>query len=182
MKITPTEIPEVLLIEPQVYADERGFFMETFQVRNYAEAGLAASFVQDNLSGSRGGVLRGLHYQMRQPQGKLVSVLVGEVFDVAVDLRRSSPTFGRWVGAHLSAQDRRQIWVPPGFGHGFLVLSAWAELAYKASDFYSPGWERTIRWDDPTLAIRWPLAAGQQPLLSPKDAQGCLLADADLFD
>ena len=182
MKFTPTAIPDVVLIEPQVFRDERGFFLETFQVRHYAEAGIRAPLVQDNLSGSKGGVLRGLHYQVRQPQGKLVSVLVGKVFDVAVDLRRSSPTFGRWVGAYLSAEDRRQMWLPPGFAHGFYVVSTWAEVAYKVTDFYSPEGERTLRWDDPALGIDWPLAAQGGPILSAKDARGKLLADAELFD
>jgi dTDP-4-dehydrorhamnose 3,5-epimerase len=182
MEIRPTAIPEVLLIEPKLFPDERGFFLETYQSHKYAAAGIPAAMVQDNLSGSRGGVLRGLHYQIRQPQGKLVSVVAGQVFDVAVDLRRSSPTFGRWVGALLSAEDRRQLWVPAGFAHGFYVVSPWAEVAYKVTDFYSPQHERTLRWDDPTVNVHWPLAGQGPPLLSPKDAQGRLLHEAELFD
>jgi dTDP-4-dehydrorhamnose 3,5-epimerase len=182
MKCLPLAIPDVLLIEPTVFRDERGFFLETFQARKYAELGIPAGMVQDNYSGSVKGVLRGLHYQIRQPQGKLVSVVAGEVFEVAVDLRRSSPTFGKWVGTRLAAEDRRQLWVPVGFAHGFYVLGAWAEVTYKVTDFYSPEWERTLIWDDPDVAIDWPLAAGAKPLLSPKDARGCRLKDAELFD
>src|SRR5437763_383586 len=143
MRAVPAAVPDVLLIEPRVFPDDRGHFLETFQARKYAEAGVGGPMVQDNLSGSRKGVLRGLHYQVRQPQGKLVSVLVGKVVAVAVALRRSSPTFGKWVGEYLSAADRRQMWVPAGFAHGFYVVSDWAEVAYKVTDFYSPEWERT---------------------------------------
>jgi dTDP-4-dehydrorhamnose 3,5-epimerase len=182
MQTLPTAVPDVLLIEPKVYADDRGYFLETYQADRYARLGVAGPFVQDNLSGSRGGVLRGLHYQLRHAQGKLVSVLVGKVFDVAVDLRRSSPTFGKWAGAYLSAEDRRQMWVPPGFAHGFYVVSDWAEVAYKVTDVYSPEWERTLRWDDPAVGVAWPLAGGAPPALSPKDARGKPLAEADLFD
>jgi dTDP-4-dehydrorhamnose 3,5-epimerase len=181
MQITPTEIPEVLLIEPKLFQDERGFFLETFQTRKYAAAGITSPMVQDNHSGSRRGVLRGLHYQIRNPQGKLVRVVAGEVFDVAVDLRRSSPTFGRWVGAALSAQNHHQLWVPPGFAHGFYVVSEWAELVYKVTDFYDPESERTLIWNDPQVGIRWPLLDGREPLLSAKDAQGLTLAKAELF-
>ncbi len=181
MQITPTAIPEVLLIEPKVFQDERGFFLETFQARKYTAAGIHLAIVQDNHSGSRRGVLRGLHYQIHKPQGKLVSVLAGEVFDVAVDVRRSSPTFGRWVGVTLSARDRRQVWVPAGFAHGFYVLSDWAEISYKVTDYYDPSSERTLLWDDPQVAIRWPLLDGRKPLLSPKDAQGLPLSQAELF-
>ncbi len=181
MEIRPTAIPDVLLIEPKVFGDERGFFLETFQTRKYAAAGITAAVVQDNLSGSHGGVLRGLHYQIRQPQGKLVSVVAGAIFDVAVDLRRSSPTFGKWVGTLLSAENRLQMWIPVGFAHGFYVVSDWAEVAYKVTDFYSPQWERTLRWDDPTVNVQWPLAGGEPPTLSAKDRQGLLLADAELF-
>jgi dTDP-4-dehydrorhamnose 3,5-epimerase len=182
MKFTRTAIPEVVLIEPAVFADDRGFFLETFQARKYAEAGVLAPMVQDNQSGSRGGVLRGLHYQVCRPQGKLVSVLAGVIFDVAVDLRRSSPTFGKWVGASLSAEDRRQLWVPPGFAHGFYVVSPWAEVAYKVTDYYHPKLERTVRWDDRTLNIEWPLTGGRQPTLSHKDARGRPLTEAELYD
>jgi dTDP-4-dehydrorhamnose 3,5-epimerase len=182
MQVLPTALAGVLVLEPKVFADERGFFLETFQARKFTAAGLPAEFVQDNLSGSKAGVLRGLHYQIRQPQGKLISVLAGTVFDVAVDLRRSSATFGKWVGVTLSAKNRRQLWVPLGFAHGFYVVSEWADVLYKVTDFYSPEGERTVRWDDPTLNIAWPLADGTPPLLSPKDARGKFLAEADLFD
>ncbi|NLG98079.1 MAG: dTDP-4-dehydrorhamnose 3,5-epimerase [Chloroflexi bacterium] len=182
MKFTPTEIPDVVLIEPRVFSDSRGFFMETYQARLFAEAGIQANFVQDNQSGSQKGTLRGLHYQIRHTQGKLLRVLVGSVFDVAVDLRRSSPTFGKWVGKYLSAEDKRQLWIPPGFAHGFYVLSDWAEIAYKVTDFYAPEWERTLLWNDPRLAIDWPLICGQQPVLSAKDEQGVLFENAELFD
>jgi dTDP-4-dehydrorhamnose 3,5-epimerase len=182
MKVTPTAIPDVLVVEPRVFTDDRGFFLESYNERKYAAAGIRGPMVQDNHSGSRQGVLRGLHYQIRQPQHKLVGVVAGEVFDVAVDIRRSSPTFGRWVGVTLSAQDRRQLWVPAGFAHGFYVLSEWAEVLYKVNDFYNPEGERTLIWNDPRLAIAWPLVNGQPPLLSPKDALGLPLDAAELFD
>ncbi|MHB1385398.1 MAG: dTDP-4-dehydrorhamnose 3,5-epimerase, partial [Bellilinea sp.] len=178
----PTDIPDLLLIEPKVYRDERGFFMETYQQRLFVEAGLPDNFVQDNHSGSHKGILRGLHYQVTQPQGKLVRVVVGEVFDVAVDLRKSSPTFGRWVGARLSAENKRIFWIPPGFGHGYYVLSDWAEFVYKATAFYAPEFERTILWNDPQIGIEWPLLDGNAPLLSSKDAAGKLLSQAQVFD
>jgi dTDP-4-dehydrorhamnose 3,5-epimerase len=181
MQFTPTAIPDVVVIEPRVLTDERGFFLETFQARKYAPAGVTAPMVQDNHSGSRRGVLRGLHYQIRYPQGKLVSVLFGEVFDVAVDLRRSSPTFGRWVGLTLTAKDRKQVWAPPGFAHGFYVLSEWAEVCYKVTDFYNPEYERTLLWNDPAVGVRWPLAEGEGPVLSPKDAMGLPLSRAEVF-
>jgi dTDP-4-dehydrorhamnose 3,5-epimerase len=182
MQITPTTLPDVYLIEPKVFGDERGFFMETYQAQIFTEAGLPTSFVQDNHSRSRQGTLRGLHYQIRQAQGKLVRVIIGEVFDVAVDIRRSSPTFGHWVGTYLSAQNKKQLWVPPGFAHGIYVTSNWAELLYKATDFYAPEWERAIRWDDPDLAIDWPLDGGQPPILSARDSQGKTLREAEIFD
>jgi len=181
MQITPTAIPDVVLIEPKVFQDDRGFFLETFQAQKYTAAGITQPLVQDNHSGSRQGVLRGLHYQIHKPQGKLVSAVVGEVFDVAVDLRRSSPTFGRWVGVTLSAQNHRQLWVPAGFAHGFYVTSDWAEIVYKVTDFYDPKSERTLVWNDPQVGITWPLQDGKPPLLSPKDAQGLPLAKAELF-
>ena len=181
MKITPTAIPDVLLIEPQVFGDARGFFMETWHERRFAEAGLDLHFVQDNHSRSVRGTLRGLHYQLRQPQGKLVRVVAGEVFDVAVDLRRGSPTFGRWAGEVLSAQDHRMLWVPPGFAHGFLVLSDSADLLYKCTDFYAPEHDRGIRWDDPDLAVAWPLEPGVRPLLSGKDAAAPLFRDSECY-
>lgn len=182
MKFTPTAISDVLLIEPKVFEDQRGFFMETFRASYFAEAGIPPQFVQDNHSGSRRGALRGLHYQIRQAQGKLIRVVAGEVFDVAVDLRRSSPTFGKWEGAILSADNRLQIWIPPGFAHGFYVLSEWAEVVYKATDYYAPQWERTLLWNDPDVGIAWPMRTGDIPSVSAKDAQGRKLDEADLYD
>jgi dTDP-4-dehydrorhamnose 3,5-epimerase len=182
MRIVATTIPGVVVIEPKVFEDQRGFFFETFQARKYAEAGVPANLVQDNHSGSHGGVLRGLHYQIRRPQGKLVSVVAGTIFDVAVDLRRSSPTFGKWTGVLLSSQERRQLWIPPGFAHGFYVVSRWAEVSYKVTEFYNPELERTLRWNDPALGIAWPLEPGKTPTLSPRDAQAPLLAQAELFE
>jgi len=181
MQMTPTAIPEVVMIEPKLFQDDRGFFLETFQANKYKAAGITLPMVQDNHSGSRQGVLRGLHYQIHKPQGKLVSVIAGEVFDVAVDLRRSSPTFGRWVGVTLSADNHRQLWVPIGFAHGFYVLSEWAEVIYKVTDFYDPSSERTLIWNDPEVGVHWPLQVGRTPLLSPKDAQGLPLSKAELF-
>ncbi|HQS29789.1 MAG TPA: dTDP-4-dehydrorhamnose 3,5-epimerase [Halothiobacillus sp.] len=171
MKVTPTKIPDVLILEPEVFGDERGFFMESFNARKFAEAtGLDVQFVQDNHSRSAKGVLRGLHYQLQQPQGKLVRVVRGAVFDVAVDIRKHSATFGQWVGVELSAENHRQLWVPAGFAHGFLVLSETADFLYKTTDYYAPGHERCIRWDDPTIGIEWPINV--PPALSGKDAQG----------
>jgi dTDP-4-dehydrorhamnose 3,5-epimerase len=182
MLITPTNITDVLLIEPQVFGDARGFFMETFQAKIFAEAGLPTMFVQDNQSRSRQNTLRGLHYQIKHVQGKLVRVILGEVYDVAVDIRRSSATFGQWVGTTLSAHNKLQLWVPPGFAHGIYVTSEWAEVLYKTTDFYAPDAERTIRWNDPGLGIVWPLIEGQPPILSAKDAQGKTLHEAEIFD
>ncbi len=182
MQFIPTAIPEVLSIEPRVFQDDRGFFLETYQSQKYAVAGIAQPMVQDNHSGSRQGVLRGLHYQIHNPQGKLVRVVVGEIFDVAVDLRRSSPTFGQWVGVTLSAKNHRQLWIPAGFAHGFYTVSEWAEIVYKVTDYYDPKSERTVMWNDPQIGIRWPLRDGVPPLLSPKDAQGLPLAKADSFE
>ncbi|HEX6635290.1 MAG TPA: dTDP-4-dehydrorhamnose 3,5-epimerase [Usitatibacter sp.] len=180
MKAIPTAIPEVVVIEPRVFGDARGFFFESWNRRAFAQiAGRDWEFVQDNHSGSARHVLRGLHYQVRQPQGKLVRVVAGEVFDVAVDLRRSSPTFGRWVGERLSARNRRMMWVPPGFAHGFLVLSETAEFLYKTTDYYAPEHERTLLWNDPAIGIGWPLEG--EPLLKPKDAAGTPLAQAETF-
>ncbi|MDY6827983.1 MAG: dTDP-4-dehydrorhamnose 3,5-epimerase [Pseudomonadota bacterium] len=181
MKVAPTRLPEVLLIEPQVFGDDRGFFMETWQRRKFADAGIDLDFVQDNHSRSVQGVLRGLHYQLLQPQGKLVRVTLGEVFDVAVDLRRSSPRFGEWVGVTLSAATKQMLWVPPGFAHGFYVLSDVAEFQYKCSDYYAPEHERSLRWNDPDLAIDWPLVAGAAPALSSKDAEGHWLVNAEVY-
>ncbi|WP_312245558.1 dTDP-4-dehydrorhamnose 3,5-epimerase [Stutzerimonas nitrititolerans] len=180
MKSTRLAIPDVVLFEPRVFGDERGFFYESFNQRQFEEAiGRTATFVQDNHSRSAKNVLRGLHYQIQQPQGKLVRVVQGEVFDVAVDIRRSSPTFGQWVGAHLSADNRHQLWVPEGFAHGFVVLSDTAEFLYKTTDYYAPEYERCIAWDDSDLAIDWPM--DQAPALSAKDAQGRALGDAEVF-
>ncbi len=172
MNIVKTSIPEVLIFEPKVFGDARGFFFESFNAKVFNEAtGLNLQFVQDNHSKSAKGVLRGLHYQIEQAQGKLVRVVAGEVFDVAVDLRQSAPTFGQWVGVHLSGENKRQLWVPPGFAHGFLVLSDSAEFLYKTTDFYAPQHECCIRWDDSTIGIQWPLQ-DSQPLLSAKDQSG----------
>lgn len=182
MEFIHTSIPDVILIKPKVFSDQRGFFMETYQAKEFAEAGIMGDFVQDNHSGSYQGTLRGLHYQIRQAQGKLVRVIVGEIFDAAVDLRRSSPTFGKWSGTHLSAESKMQLWVPPGFAHGFYVMSDWAEVAYKVTDFYAPEWEHTLLWNDPDLGITWPLQEGQHPLVSPKDAQGKLFREAMVFE
>jgi dTDP-4-dehydrorhamnose 3,5-epimerase len=180
VKAIPTAIPEVLVIEPAVFGDARGFFFESWNRRAFGEiVGRDVEFVQDNHSASARNVLRGLHYQVRQAQGKLVRVVAGEVFDVAVDLRRSSPTFGRWVGERLSAQNRRMMWVPEGFAHGFLVLSEAAEFLYKTTDYYAPEHERTLLWNDPSLAIVWPLEGA--PVLKPKDAAGLPLAQAETF-
>ncbi len=176
MNVTPTEIPDVLVLSPRVFADDRGAFFESFNRRAFAEAvGREVEFVQDNQSTSRRHVLRGLHYQEPQPQGKLVRALAGTIYDVAADIRPGSATFGRWVGVELSAANRRQLWVPEGLAHGFLVLSESAEVLYKTTDFYAPSCERCLRWDDPTLAIRWPLTA--PPLLSPRDAAAPTLGD-----
>ncbi len=181
MQITPTQIPDVLLITPKVFGDQRGFFMETYQAQKFAAAGIDVNFVQDNHSGSQQGTLRGLHYQIRQPQGKLVRVVAGEIFDVAVDLRRYSPTFGQHVSVILSAENKQQLWVPPGFAHGFYALSNWAELVYKASDYYAPQWERSLLWNDPALGIAWPIPAGEMPILAAKDQQGKLLSEAEVY-
>ncbi|MGH8630255.1 MAG: dTDP-4-dehydrorhamnose 3,5-epimerase [Burkholderiales bacterium] len=183
MQVHKTELPGVLLLEPKVFGDARGFFMESYNERTFAQVtSLSPQFVQDNHSRSGRGVLRGLHYQLKQPQGKLVRVTAGEVYDVAVDVRRSSPAFGRWVGAHLSAENKRQMWVPAGFAHGYLVLSESAELQYKATDFYAPAHERGIVWNDPDLAIGWPLPDGvREPVLSPKDRSAPRLREAETF-
>ena len=180
MKVTRTEIPDVVIIEPQVFGDARGFFLESWNDQAFREAtGVQLPFVQDNQSRSARGVLRGLHYQLEQPQGKLVRVVNGSVFDVAVDLRKSSETFGRWVGIELSAEGFQQLWIPPGFGHGFLVLSESADFLYKTTDYYAPKHERCIAWNDPDIGIQWP--AGLSPQLSAKDAAGSRLRDAEVF-
>ena len=180
MKVTRLAIPDVLLVEPKVFGDARGFFFESFNQKVFDEAaGAPITFVQDNHSRSARGVLRGLHYQIKNPQGKLVRVVAGEVFDVAVDIRRNSPTFGRWVGEVLSAENKKQLWVPPGFAHGFLTLADDTEFLYKTTDYWYPEHERCIAWDDPAIGIDWPAAAS--PQLSTKDAQGLTLAQAEVY-
>ncbi|MFB3063157.1 MAG: dTDP-4-dehydrorhamnose 3,5-epimerase [Gammaproteobacteria bacterium] len=179
MEVIAPKIPDVLLLKPTVFEDGRGFFMETFHAENFAAHGLPTEFVQDNHSGSSHNVLRGLHYQVTEPQGKLVRVTAGVVFDVAVDLRRDSKTFGHWVGENLSAANRQLMWIPPGFAHGFYVLSVWAETQYKCTTPYRPEYDRSLRWDDPDIGIAWPLAGGQPPALSDKDAGAPLLKDKD---
>lgn len=181
MQVIQTAIPDVLIIEPKVFGDDRGFFYESFNQKSFEElTGVKANFVQDNHSKSAVNVLRGLHYQIQQPQGKLVRVAVGEVFDVAVDLRRQSSTFGQWVGVLLSAENKRQLWVPPGFGHGFLVLKEGTEFLYKTTDYYAPQHERCVRWDDPAIGIEWPIIGS--PVLSAKDKVGADLANAEVFE
>ena len=180
MKATPTALPGVLLLEPRVFGDDRGFFMESWNARTFGEAtGLDVAFVQDNHSYSTRGVLRGIHYQVVRPQGKLVRVVTGSVFDVAVDLRRSSPTFGRWVGYELSAQNKLQMWIPPGFGHGFVVLSESADFLYKTTDYWIGQHDRALRWNDPAIGIEWPLQG--EPILAAKDAAAPLLQAAETF-
>ncbi len=176
-----TAIPDVLLITPKVFEDARGFFMETYQAKDFKAAGIDACFVQDNHSRSTQGTLRGLHYQIQQPQAKLVRATLGEIFDVAVDLRRSSPTFGKWIGVILSAENKQQLWVPAGFAHGFYVLSEYAEFVYKVSDYYAPQWERTLLWNDAQVGVKWPLVEGCAVNLSKKDAQGITLSAAETF-
>jgi dTDP-4-dehydrorhamnose 3,5-epimerase len=181
MNATPLTIPDVILFEPRVFGDDRGFFFESFNQRHFEQAvGRAVTFVQDNHSRSVKNVLRGLHYQIQQPQGKLVRVVAGEVFDVAVDIRKSSPTFGKWVGANLSAENKKQLWVPEGFAHGFVVLSDYAEFLYKTTDYYAPEFERSIAWNDAEIGIQWPI--GSEPQLSKKDAVANLLHAAELFE
>jgi dTDP-4-dehydrorhamnose 3,5-epimerase len=180
MQVQTTNIPEVLIFEPKIFGDDRGFFYESFNERRFNElTGISTSFVQDNHSKSAKNVLRGLHYQIRQPQGKLVRVVAGEVFDVAVDVRKSSPTFGHWVGVILSAENKRQLWIPEGFAHGFVVTSESAEFLYKTTDYWAPEFERSILWNDPAIGIDWPIK--DVPLLSGKDQVGKLLADAEVF-
>lgn len=183
MKLIETGLPGVLLLEPKLFGDSRGFFLESYNRRQFNEmAGAEVDFVQDNHSRSAKGVLRGIHYQIQQPQGKLVRVVAGEVFDIALDLRRSSPHFGRWFGTHLSAKNHHMLWVPPGFGHAFLVLSDHAEFLYKTTDFYAPQYERSILWSDPEIGIAWPgLDGSTAPLLSDKDQRAALLKDAEVY-
>ena len=182
MKFTPTQLPDVILVQPRVFEDGRGSFFETYREDRFFQSGIVANFLQDNHSASTKGVLRGLHYQIRQPQGKLVRVIVGEVFDVAVDLRRSSRTFGKSVGVILTAEKKNQMWVPTGFAHGFYVISEKAEILYKATDYYAPEWERSLLWNDPALGIDWPAINGELPILSEKDAKGSLLSAAEAYD
>lgn len=181
MKVIRSSIPDVLILEPKVYGDERGFFFESYNEKVLAEvAGITAHFVQDNHSRSAKNVLRGLHYQIKQPQGKLVRVIAGEVFDVAVDIRKSSPTFGKWTGFNLSAENKRMAWIPSGFAHGFLVLSDYAEFLYKTTDYWVPEYERCIRWNDNNLAVDWPLQG--EPVLSAKDQAGVAFRAAEVFE
>lgn len=181
MKFLPTSLPGVIIVEPRVFADERGFFMETWQAQKFADAGIDVSFVQDNYSASRQWVLRGLHYQIARPQGKLVRVTHGEAFDVVVDLRKSSPTFGRHVGEYLSADNRKMMWVPPGFAHGFLVMSERVEFMYKCTDYYSPPDERSLLWSDSDVGIAWPIPPGVEAIVSDKDRKAARLADAECY-
>jgi dTDP-4-dehydrorhamnose 3,5-epimerase len=182
LKVVHTAIPEVLILEPKVFGDSRGFFLERYNKRDFLKAtGLDIEFVQDNHSRSMRNVLRGLHYQIRQPQGKLVWVVVGEIFDVAVDMRKNSPTFGKWVGFELSAQSGQVAWIPPGFAHGFLVASEAAEVLYKTTDYYAPDFERTLLWNDPDLSIQWPLVPGTEPILADKDRNGTRFGSAESF-
>jgi dTDP-4-dehydrorhamnose 3,5-epimerase len=182
MQFLRADIPDVVIIDPQVFEDERGFFMETYQAMKFAEEDIKYNFVQDNHSRSKQRTLRGLHYQIHHVQGKLVRVVSGEIYDVSVDLRRSSLTFGKWVGLYLSGENKRQVWIPPGFAHGFYVVSERAEVLYKATDFYDPEAERTILWNDPTLHIQWPISQDQPPTLSTKDLSGKLFTEAEVFD
>jgi len=182
MQIINTNLPGVMLIEPKIFEDERGFFFESYRKRLFDEHGISLEFVQDNHSRSKKRALRGLHYQIRQPQGKLVCVILGEIYDVAVDLRKSSPTFGQWMGIYLSAENKKQLYVPPGFAHGFYVVSEWAEVLYKTTDYYAPEWERTLLWNDAQISVDWPLLEGETPLLSPKDAAGTLFDQAEVYE
>lgn len=182
MEFLKTKIPDVMIIQPKVFGDDRGFFMETFRDDLSRQNGINGPFVQDNHSGSQFGVLRGLHYQVRHTQGKLLRVVAGEIFDVAVDIRRSSKTFGQWVGVVLSAKNKQQLWVPRGFAHGFYVMSDWAEVIYKADDYYDPEHERSILWNDPDIGVEWPILAGTAPVLSAKDLKGNSFKTAEVFD
>jgi dTDP-4-dehydrorhamnose 3,5-epimerase len=182
MRFSETSIPDVILIEPKVFGDERGFFMETYRQDLFGEVGIPVNFVQDNHSGSKQGTLRGMHYQVQQTQGKLVRAVVGMFFDVAVDLRRGSNTFGQWVGKILSSENKHQLWVPPGFAHGFYVLSEWAEIVYKTTDYYAPDWDRSLLWNDPKVGIEWPLLPDVELILSTKDRLGKPLDEAEIFE
>lgn len=182
MEVVPSRLPDVLVIRPDVFEDSRGFFMESWNQKAFEKAGIDATFVQDNHSSSVAHTVRGLHYQIEQAQGKLVRVVAGEVFDVVVDLRKSSPDFGQWAGELLSAENRKQLWIPPGFAHGFLVLSERADFEYKCTDYYAPEHERTLLWNDPDIGIEWPLLDREKPLLSGKDEAGVPLGDAEVYD
>ncbi len=182
MEFSPTKIPDVIQIKPRVFEDERGFFFEAYQSLLFEKLGISVRFVQDNHVGSNRGVLRGLHYQIQHSQGKLVRAIVGKIFDVAVDLRRKSSTFGQWVGAELSTENKLQLWIPPGFAHGYYTLSDWAEVLYKVTDFYAPEWERELLWNDPYLAIEWPIPQGQTLALSEKDARGMPFRQAEVYE
>ena len=181
MNFLPTPLPGVLRIEPKVFQDDRGFFLESYERKRFSEAGVPFDFVQDNHSNSGQGVLRGLHYQIKQAQGKLLRVVVGEIYDVAVDLRKNSPTFGKWFGTYLSAKNKEILWIPPGFAHGFYVTSERAESLYKTTEYYAPQWERTIIWNDPVINIQWPLN-DEKPILSPKDEAGSLFSTAEVYE
>ena len=182
MQFAPTEISDVIIITPKIFQDPRGEFLETFRSEEFANAGIDLEFVQDNHAGSKMGVLRGLHYQIEQAQGKLVRVVTGEIYDVAVDLRKESSTFGQSVGLRLSDQDKKQLWIPPGFAHGYYVLSDLAEVSYKVTAYYAPEWERTLLWNDPVLQINWPLLSQDHPLLSNNDLQGLPLNEAEVYE
>ena len=182
MQIISTKLLDLKLVEPKVFEDERGFFFECYHKQLFHEQNISLEFVQDNHSRSRQGALRGMHYQIRQPQGKLVRVILGEIYDVAVDLRKSSSTFGKWMGLYLSAKDKKQLYIPPGFAHGFYVVSEWAEVVYKATDYYAPQWERTLLWNDAKINISWPLLDRKQPILSSKDAVGTPFNQAEVYD
>lgn len=182
MQITSTQLQGLMLVELKVFEDERGFFFESFHKRIFSENNISLEFVQDNHSRSKQGTLRGMHYQIRQPQGKLVRVILGEIFDVAVDLRKSSPTFGQWMGLFLSAENKKQLYIPPGFAHGFYVVSEWADVIYKATDYYAPQWERTLLWNDPQINVDWHLIEGNSLLLSPKDAAGIPFDQAEVYE
>ena len=182
MIFLPTQLPDVIQIRPCVHEDDRGYFMEVYQKKTFSEAGIPFEFVQDNHSSSKQYVLRGLHYQVNHTQGKLIRVVVGEIFDVAVDLRKSSPNFGRWVGVSLSAENKTLLWIPPGFAHGFFTQSEIADVFYKTTDYFEPAGERCIRWDDPNLAISWPIPENERPIVSKKDQAGSFLKDAEVFD
>ncbi len=181
MEYIRTAIPDVVLIKPKVFGDHRGFFLETYREEEFNQNCGTTYFVQDNHSGSQQGILRGMHYQLKNTQGKLVRAAIGEIFDVAIDLRQGSPTFGKWVGEFLSADNRHQMWIPEGFAHGFYVISEWAEVIYKATDYYTPEWERGMLWNDPAIGIDWPLVDGIAPILSKKDASAPTLAEAEVF-